>query len=279
MSFHPKPPTISLPPTHVGGDTWLVHHVQEALGAPLRVLINSMVIRGTEPVIVDTGTIANRHRWLEDTFGLVEPDDVRWVFISHDDVDHTGNLVQVMEACPNATLLASWALVERFSNAFEFPLERCRWVNDGDHLDLEDRRLSFVRPPVWDSPSTRGLFDHSTGVYWAVDAFAAPCSPEIEPTVDDLDPSFWAEGMAMFAHNALSPWLSLVDPHRFDALVQRVRSLGMNTIASGHSPLIAGAAVDRAFELLSDLPFIAAPPVPGHDVLEAALAAATVGAS
>jgi hypothetical protein len=45
--------------------------VQEALGAPLRVYLNSMVIRGAEPVIVDTGTIANRAQWLDDVFGLV----------------------------------------------------------------------------------------------------------------------------------------------------------------------------------------------------------------
>ena len=41
-------------------ETWLIHQVQEALGAPLRVYLNSMVIRGAEPVIVDTGTVANR---------------------------------------------------------------------------------------------------------------------------------------------------------------------------------------------------------------------------
>ena len=100
--------------------------MQEALGTPLRVYLNSMVICGAEPVIVDTGTVANRSQWLDDVFGLVDPTDVRYVFISHDDVDHTGNLAQVMEHCPHATLLASWALVERFSNAFEFPLRSAR---------------------------------------------------------------------------------------------------------------------------------------------------------
>ena len=62
-----------------------------------------MVILGAEPVIVDTGTIANRQQWLEDVFSLVEPEDVRWIFLSHDDVDHTGNLEEAMAACPNAT--------------------------------------------------------------------------------------------------------------------------------------------------------------------------------
>jgi len=130
----------------------VIHSVQPALGAPLFVQLNSMVIRGAEPMIVDTGTIANRTQWLEDAFSLVEPEDVRWVFLSHDDVDHAGNLDEVMTACPNATLVCTWAIVERHTNAFDFPLHRCRWIMDGDSLDIGDRTLHAIRPPVFDSP-------------------------------------------------------------------------------------------------------------------------------
>ena len=76
--------------------------MQQACGEPLQVYLNSMVIRGAEPVIVDTGTPANRRQWLEDVFAIVEPEDVRWIFLSHDDVDHSGNLDEVFAACPNA---------------------------------------------------------------------------------------------------------------------------------------------------------------------------------
>ncbi|MEI2775361.1 MAG: MBL fold metallo-hydrolase [Tetrasphaera sp.] len=272
MTFEPAAPTIIRRPERIADETWLIHQVQEALGAPLRVYLNSMVIRGPEPVIIDTGTVANRAQWLEDVFGLVEPKDVRYVFISHDDVDHTGNLAQVMEQCPNATLLASWALVERFSNAFEFPLERCRWVDDGSHLDLADRRLHFVRPPLWDSPTTRGVFDPATKVYWAVDAFAAPCSTEVEESVDQLDPEAWRTGMATFARHAVAPWLSLVDGARYRDNVEGVRALGATTIASAHSPLISGAMIEPAFDLLADLPNVTVPAAPDQSVLDAIIA-------
>ena len=89
-SFAARCPTIRVEPEKVAKDTFVIHSVQEALGQPLFVLLNSMVIRGAEPMIVDTGTIANRERWLEDVFALVEPKDVRWIFLSHDDPDHTG---------------------------------------------------------------------------------------------------------------------------------------------------------------------------------------------
>src|SRR5262249_46091871 len=152
VTFTPVAPSIYVPPTQIAPETFVIHQIQEALGAPLFVYLNSMVIRGKEPVIVDTGTPANRKQWLEDVFTLVHPSDVRWVFLSHDDVDHSGNLDQVMDACPNAQLVCNWAMVERHSNCFEFPLERCRWVMHGDALDVGDRTLQAVRPPVFDSP-------------------------------------------------------------------------------------------------------------------------------
>ncbi len=105
MSFAPVPPTMHVPPTGVAADTFVIHQVQPALGQPLFVYLNSMVILGAEPVVVDTGTPANRETWLNDVFSLVEPEEVRWVFLSHEDVDHTGNFDQVMNACPNATLV------------------------------------------------------------------------------------------------------------------------------------------------------------------------------
>lgn len=275
MSFAPEVPTTRVPPTRVDADVWVIHQVQNALGAPLSMYLNSMVIAGREPVIVDTGSVNNRDQWLEDVFGIVDPSDVRWVFLSHDDSDHTGNLAPVMESCPNATLVCSWAIVERFSNAFGFPLERCRWLNDGDAIDVGDRRIRAVRPPVYDSPATRGFLDDRTGVYWGVDAFATPCPAEPVPTVSDLDRGFWAEGMAMCTHHALSPWVGLVDRARFAAEVDRVRALGMTSIATAHSPLITPSRVDEAFALLRDIPDAPVPPAPDQNVLDVILA--TVG--
>jgi flavorubredoxin len=272
MSFEPVPPTTRVEPELIAPDTYVIHSVQAAAGAPLSVYLNSMVIAGEEPVIVDTNTMANREQFLADVFSIVAPEDVRWVYLSHDDIDHTGNLWQVMEACPNATLVASWSITERHGNAFEFPLDRMRWVNEGDEWDAGDRTLRAVRPPLYDSPTTRGLFDTKTGVYWGVDAFAVPMPGGPVSTFAELDPNFVPEGMAMFMHNALSPWLSLVDPQKYAAACDAVQALDMRVIATAHAPVITEETIDKAFEVIRDMPNVPAPPVPDQVVLEAILA-------
>jgi len=274
-TFPPLAPKTVVPPTKVADDTWVIHQVQEACGQPLHVYINSMVIVGSEPVIVDTGTPANRSQWMEDVFSLVEPEDVRWIYLSHDDVDHAGNLDETMALCPNANLVCTWAMVERHTNCFDFPLARCRWVMHQESFDVGDRTLHAVRPPVFDSPTTRGLYDPTTEVFWAVDSFATPL-PDPHMGIADLDKEFWDFGMMLFALGAVSPWLSMADPVKFGDHVDLSQNLDIKTVAACHTPVLEGEFIEQAFARIRELPTVDAPPLPDQSVLDQIVAATSV---
>src|SRR4051794_22192415 len=107
------PTKTRLTPTPIAPDTFVVHDHSGEGTAPFSVALNTMVIRAREPVVVDTGMAENRDQYLADVFGIVEPEDIRWVFISHDDVDHTGNVNALMDLAPNATLVVNWFMWER----------------------------------------------------------------------------------------------------------------------------------------------------------------------
>ena len=275
-AFEPIEPDLQIEPLSVADETFVIRYVQEALGQPLFIYLNSLVIRSKEPVIVDTGAPANRRQWLEDVFSLVEPEDVRWVFLSHDDVDHSGNLDQVMEACPNATLVTTWAMVERHTNCFNFPLERCRWVDQGESFDVGDRTLTAMQPPVYDSPTTRGLYDSKTKLYWGVDSFATPLTSAPMDHISELDREVWEMGTALFAHGAVSRWLSMVDLDKWGAHVDTVQNLDIEKLVCCHTPVIDGPYIDQAFDLVRALPTIPPPPLPDQSVLDQVVAAASV---
>lgn len=268
--FRPPPP-IALDPLEIAPDTFVIRTAQPAFGAPLSVNLNSMVIRAAEPVVVDTGPASNRERWLADLTTIVDPADVRWIFVSHDDVDHTGNLHEVLEMCPAATLVTNWASTERMGCEVAVPPQRLRWVDDGGELDVGDRVLRAVRPPVYDSPTTRALFDPTTGALWASDAFATPMPSDPVETVADLPPGMWEEGVAMFHHHVLAPWLAIVDRPAYAATVDRFRALAPSVIAAAHTPVIGADHVDAAIGLLAALPDVVPPPHPDQAALDAAL--------
>ena len=266
-----------LTPTQIAPDTFLIHDHHGEGEAPVSVALNSMVIRAAEPVVVDTGMAENRERYFDDVFSVVDPEDVRWVFISHDDVDHTGNLNELMDECPNATAIVSWFMGERMGASLAVPPTRQRWVGDGDLIDVGDRVLRTVRPPIFDAPTTRGLLDPKTGVYWASDSFASPMLTPVRD-VADIDPSFWIDGMAMFNHY-VSPWLALVDEQRFQRTIDRVAQLQPSTIAGCHTPVISGRRVVDAIEATRAVTSAVVPPQPDQSVLEQIQQALTVDAA
>jgi flavorubredoxin len=275
MAFEPIMPTVQYPPLQVAEDTWLIRQMQLAVIGPLWVDLNSLVIKGAEPIIVDTGTPVNRRQWLQDVFSIVEPGDVRWIFLSHDDIDHSGNLREVAEACPNATLVNTWFFHERHACDFAFPKERCRWVNDGDSWRAGDRTLTAVLPPLFDSPVTRGLYDDRTGVYWAADSWAVPLPGPMDD-VSELDPAAWQAGVEMF-NTWNCPWCKMVDQAKYDQHVDRVQNLDIEVIASCHSPLIRRPQIDQAFSIIRGVPQAVVPPLPGHADLEALKRALATG--
>jgi flavorubredoxin len=257
-------------PTRIAPDTFVIHDHHGEGTDPVAVALNAMVIRAAEPVVVDTGMAENQDQYLADVFSLVEPEDIRWIFISHDDVDHTGNLNALAQAAPNATVVVNWFMTQRMGESLDVPLTRQRWLADGEHLDVGDRRLHAVRPPIFDSPTTRGLFDPTTGVYWGSDSFATPMLTPTT-TVHDVDDELWTGGIATFARY-ISPWLELVDERRFRRTVDRVQALGATTLAGCHTPPVTGHRVAQVFDLLRHAPSAQVPAEPDQALLDQILA-------
>jgi len=63
----------------------------------------------------------------------------------------------------------------------------------------------------------------------------------------------------------------MLDPTRFGAYIDHVRSLPITTVAAGHSPALHGGRLERAWELLYRLPTMPAAPLLGNADLEAIL--------
>ncbi len=257
-------------PVEVAKETFLIPNLAPAGDA--MVPVNSMLIRGSEPVVVDTGAPVHREHWLEMVFGLVDPEDIRWVFLSHEDGDHTGGLEAVLDAAPNATLVLNFFETERLALERDVDLRRVVWREPGDVLDVGDRRLRLFLPPIFDGPVTRGLIDESTGVMWAVDSFAA-LTPGVVHHVEDIPPEMYDESFVMF-NSLVSPWHEWLDPVRYDRHVDTVEALAPRVVLSAHGPILTGGAIHDAFDRVRAL--AGAPRVipPGQETLDELLAPA-----
>jgi flavorubredoxin len=258
-------PTLPAAPYAVTDDTFVIPTIAAAPDGTF-IAANSLVIRGTEPVIVDTGCSPVRDDWTDRAFSVVEPEDVRWILISHDDHDHIGNLQVALERCPNATLVVNYLVLARLVGDVELPIDRMQWMNEGDELTLSDRTLQFVRPPMFDSPSTRAVFDASTGVMWGVDSFATAL-PGAVYEAGDVPVAMLDEQFPL--HNQWNtPWLQWVDRTQFDAHLQQTEALPVTAWASAHGPVFRGDQIADAFDRTRALAGTPMPELPGQDVLD-----------
>src|SRR5437868_152457 len=132
------------------------------------------------------------------------------------------------------------------------PAHRIRFVNDGEAFDVGDRTLHALRPPVYDAPTTRALFDPSTGVLWGSDAFGGFVPRPVHDAVDLPEDERW-DGFLMF-NRLLSPWHAVVDEQKFGAGVDRLQAAGVETIATCHGPALHAGLADEALRQMRQLP-------------------------
>ncbi len=273
-----RAPVPTTDPFQIAPETFVIPNL--APGAPgTYVPVNSMVIRGAEPVIIDTGAPVHREQWLEKVFSVVEPEDVRWIFLSHDDGDHTGGLLDALERCPNATLIGNFFIVERLSLEMELPLHRIRSVDHGEHFDAGDRTLHLFRPPIFDGPTTRGLYDPTTATMWIVDSFASMIT-DIDGLHDAsaIPPDVY-EGTFRLFNSMVSPWHQWLDPAVYRRHVDDIAAMGVLTVASAHGGVHTGPAVHAAFERVCAMAGEPITPDPGQPALDEMLAASVLAAA
>ena len=120
---------------------------------------------------------------------MIDPADVRWIWLTHPDRDHTGGILALLEAAPQARLVTTFAGFGIFGCQYAVPMDRVYLLNPGQDLDVGDRMLSCFRPALFDSPVTTGFLDRKTGALFSSDCFGAPL-----PTPDLAGPRIGGVG-------------------------------------------------------------------------------------
>ena len=224
-------------PYRAAGD---VHVLPSSEAAPgFGVLpVNAFLIRDHQPVLIATGLATEGDDFLSTLWSLVEPDQLSWVFLTHDDRDHAGNLLQVLEAAPQARLVMNFVALAKLSEEWSLPLDRVTVVNPGERFATGARELVVLRPPVYDSPGTVGLYDADADVAFTADAFGTYL-PELVHDLSEVSESDLHSGFADF--NRLNhPWVALVDQPRFEGALAELLGTDPGLLLSSHGVLAHG---------------------------------------
>jgi flavorubredoxin len=231
--------------------------------------VNAFVIKAKEPVLVDTGMGIDSEEFMKALEAIINPQDLKWVWLTHDDLDHTGNIRKVLEAAPSARLAANSLAVLRMSTAWSVPLHRVYWLNSGDSIRAGDRKLTAIRPPLFDNPTTLGIYDDKSEVFFSADCFGA-IIPSPAQNADDVTEGDLAQGIISWASGD-NPWVHMVEPTVFSKALDRIRQMAPKMIFSAHLPPAQGKT-EQFLELLARVPTSTPFVAPNQMVLEQILA-------
>jgi flavorubredoxin len=91
-----------------------------------------------------------------------------FLFPTHPEMPHMGNLGPLMEAYPEATLVGDTRNYHLFFPELE---PRTRRMAAGEELDLGGRRLRLVAPVIYDLPNTLWAYDPEAEILFVSDAY------------------------------------------------------------------------------------------------------------
>jgi hypothetical protein len=215
--------------------------------------INAFVVHGAEPFLVDTGTVAGAPEFMATLESVIDPGDLRWIWLTHTDFDHIGSLPALLDINPHVRVITSFAGVGIMGlTSTPLPMDRVHLVNPGQTVTLGDRRLTALKPPVYDSPITTGLIDDQTGILFSSDCFGA-LLPAVPANADELDATELQTGQVRWA-TIDSAWVHDVDRAAFGRTLDGLRAIEPSMVCSSHLPPAPGSMLGLFVDSLAKVP-------------------------
>lgn len=200
--------------------------------------INAFVLRAAQPVLVDTGLGLLGDEFMATLRGVIDPANLRWLWLTHCDPDHIGSLRRLLAEAPRLRVITTFLGIGKMSLFQPLPMDRVYLLNPGQSIDVGDRTLMAVRPPTYDAPETTGFLDTRSGAFFSADCFGALMSEPVEDAAE-IEPESLRQGMITWA-TVDAPWLHIIDQARFAQTLKRIGDLTPKAILSAHLPAVHG---------------------------------------
>jgi flavorubredoxin len=232
-----------------------VHVVTTTTEIPMlgSLAINAFVLDGPEPMLVDAGPVASRDEFMTALRSVIDPTELRWLWLTHPDYDHIGAIPQLLEENPDLRIITTFMAVGFMGlSSNPLPMDRVCFLNSGETATFGHRTVTAYKPPAFDNPITTGFFDHTSGALFSSDCFGALLG-EMPTAATDIPPADLRAGQ-VFWTTVDSAWLHQVDRSVLAANLEATRRIEPQMVFSSHLPAARGHLLPALLDAIGAVP-------------------------
>ena len=189
------------------------------------------MIEGEKKALVDTSHLKFKDLYFDALTGVINPQDLDYLIVSHTEPDHSGLVRDLLAIAPNITVVASKVAIQ-FLEGFVHQDFKKQIVKNGEQLDLGNGHvIEFVNAPNLHWPDTIFSYDHGTQTMFTCDAFGLHyCSADLyDEHLKDIETDYRFYYECLMGPNARSVLSAM----------KRMSALGeISLVANGHGPIL-----------------------------------------
>lgn len=174
------------------------------------------------PLLFDAGSHVHRGQIMDELRTLLGDTSVGYVFLTHTELPHTGNLSAILTAWPEAKLVVSSAILPYCELPWWVTADQVMYGHAGTDEVYGGRAISFLDGILKDQPGTHWMYDGQTGTLFTADAFGYlfPDSAETQFN-DELEDNIPIEWLRRY-HESAFRFLPMVDGEKVNADIAKV---------------------------------------------------------
>ena len=204
-------------------------------GREIHIPQNAFLFAGQKTLLFDTLSPASSEEIITELHDVLKERSLDYLVISHTDTPHAGNTFKILQAFPEARLVAP-----RYGDAHElYHLEDAFKVGEGDSIDLGGFIVHFHEATFLDAPISLWMTEENTRMLLPVDWLGMPhMDKECLTCADELDAEVNEDRLHQF-HGRVFFWLHYVDVPKTIAEIDRINRLfDPEVIAPAHGLVI-----------------------------------------
>lgn len=190
---------------------------------------NSFFIDAEKKTIIDTVKEKFWDEYLGKIKNLTDPKEIEYIIVSHTEPDHSGNLRNLLNVAPKATVVGSSNAIRYLKDMIgpDFPH---MIVKDGQSLDLGNKSLQFIGAPNLHWPDSMYTYLPEDKLLFTCDSFGCHfCNEEMfDDKVGNFDNAF-----QYYYDVILKPF----SKYMLKA-IEKIRPLEIEMICPGHGPIL-----------------------------------------